>query len=134
MSICRQIVALTSRLERVTLDTQRKTPIEPSLAALVTNCTFLHSNERKQTECIQRIKEYGENNHTCCVMFALDTDEQSAGQMSESFDMPVLLTGTTISVMAMDRHCRIRNDTTMPKNPIIPKATRCGSSVPTNHE
>lgn len=54
--------------------------------------------------------------------------------MSESFEMPVLLTGTTISVMAMDKHCRIRNDTTMPKNPIIPKTTRCGSSVPVIHE
>lgn len=50
--------------------------------------------------------------------------------MSDSFEMPVLLIGITISVIAMDKHDRIRNETTIPKKPITLKTTRCGIIVP----
>lgn len=58
-------------------------------------------------------------------------DSASTGQMMDSLEVfAVFSRGTTISVIATARHCRIRNATTTPRKAIKPKITRCGSDEP----
>lgn len=63
-------------------------------------------------------------------MLLLSNSVVSTGQMIVSLLLPVLFNGTTISVIATDKHPRIKNDTTMAKNPITPITTRCGIIEP----
>lgn len=58
------------------------------------------------------------------MILLISTDVERAEQMTESYFTLELLMGTTISVMAMDNDDRIKNETTMPMNDIIPKTIR----------
>lgn len=61
----------------------------------------------------------------------LSTDNEFAGHIRVSLLLiDVLLAGITISVIATDKQARIKNATTMPKNDITPKITRCGIIAP----
>lgn len=68
------------------------------------------------------------------VTVPLSTENKSTGQMDDLFEdvafLSTLSIGTIISVIATDKHCRIKNETTMPRKAIPPKMMRWGSNEP----
>lgn len=62
----------------------------------------------------------------------LSVEDTSAGQMSDSVPFPVLFSGTTISVIATDKHARIEYATAIAMKPIKAMITRCGTSFKRN--
>lgn len=66
-------------------------------------------------------------------MLLLSIENESAGQMTELLDVAILSPlsiVSTISVIATDKHWRIKNEATMPKKAIPPKMMRWGSDEP----
>lgn len=59
-----------------------------------------------------------------CVLFSVG--DKSAGQIRDSFPLPVLFNGMTISVIATDKHARIEYAIASAQKPINDNITRCG--------